>query len=139
MSDPKTRPTRASVPKFIKSVAHEGRRADCAKVVEMMQEITGEKPCMWGPSIIGFGEYHYEYASGREGDWPLTGVSPRKTSLVLYIMSGFKQYDELMARLGKHKTGASCLYINKLEDVHLPTLKKLIRQSVAHTKKTHTS
>ena len=86
-------------------------------MLEMMQELTGEKPEMWGPSIVGFGSYHYKYASGREGDWFLTGFSPRKQSLTLYIMSGFSRYEELMEKLGKYKTGKSCLYIKKLEDV----------------------
>lgn len=135
MTDLKTRPTRASVPKFINSIASDRRRDDCARVVEIMTEITGETPRMWGPSIVGFGKYHYKYDSGREGDWPITGVSPRKASLVLYIMTGFKRHADLMDKLGKHRTGSSCLYINKLEDVHLPTLKKLIRQSVAHMRK----
>ena len=87
---------------------------------------------MWGTSIVGFGSYRYKYASGREGEWFLTGFSPRKRNLTLYIMAGFENYDSLLADLGKHKTGKSCLYINKLEDVDIPTLRKLIRQSVTH-------
>ena len=99
-----------------------------------MKKITKEEPKMWGPSIIGFGSYHYKYASGREGDFFLTGFSPRKQSLTLYIISGFKRYDELMKKLGKHKTGSSCLYINKLEDIDMKVLKELITESVKYMK-----
>ena len=137
MADPKTKPRRASVEKFLESVDNEKRRADSFEVLEIMKQITGEEPKMWGPSIVGFGSYHYKYASGREGDWMITGFSPRKQALTLYIMAGFSRYDELMAKLGKYKTGKSCLYVNKLEDVHLPTLKKLIRESVKHMKKAY--
>ena len=135
MAEPKTKPGRASVRKFLESVDNEKRRTDSFEVLEIMKQITGEEPKMWGPSIVGFGSYHYTYASGREGDWMLTGFSPRKQALTLYIMAGFSRYDELMAKLGKYKTGKSCLYINKLEDVHVPTLKRLIRDSVKHVKK----
>ncbi len=103
-----------------------------------MREITGDEPAMWGPSMVGFGRYHYKYASGREGDWFVAGFSPRKQNLTLYIMSGFSGYDELMARLGKHTTGKSCLYIKRLEDVDLAVLEELIRRSVAHVRKTGT-
>ncbi|HSG07167.1 MAG TPA: DUF1801 domain-containing protein [Longimicrobiales bacterium] len=130
MSDAKTRPTQASVEKFLAGIANEKRREDCRTMVDMMRDITGEAPTMWGDSLVGFGSYHYTYATGREGDWPLTAVSPRKQSLTLYIMPGFDRYEELMSKLGKYKTGASCLYVNKLEDVHLPTLRKIIDQSV---------
>ena len=98
----------------------------------MMREITGLKPEMWGPSIIGFGDYHYRYDSGREGDMFLTGFSPRKQSLSLYIMAGFDSYDDLLARLGKHRKGASCLYINKLADVDMDVLRELVRESFEH-------
>lgn len=120
----------ADVDAFLDSVENEKRREDCRAVVELMQDITGAPPTMWGTSIIGFGTYQYKYKSGREGDWMLTGVSPRKQSLTLYIMSGFKHYDELMARLGKHTTGRSCLYIKKLEDVDQAVLRELIQASV---------
>lgn len=89
---------------------------------------------MWGSSIVGFGSYHYQYASGREGDWPIVGFSPRKQNLTLYIMNGFDRYESLLARLGKHKTGKSCLYLNKLEDVDLQLLRELIQESVAYMK-----
>ena len=97
-----------------------------------MQEVTGDAGHMWGDSIIGFGSYHYKYASGREGDWFLVGFSPRKRNLTLYIMSGFDSYDGLLGKLGKHKTGKSCLYVNKLEDVDMDTLRELVDQSVQH-------
>jgi len=136
MVEVKTKQNRASVDKFLKSIDDDQKRADCVAIVAMMQQITKSEPAMWGSSIIGFGKYHYKYESGREGDWPLTGFSPRKQNLTLYIMAGFQQYDALMKTLGKHKTGKSCLYIKRLEDIHLPTLKKLIQQSVAHMKQT---
>jgi hypothetical protein len=135
MSEPKTRKTAASVEKFLAGVVHEKRRDDCRAVVEIMREVTGHEPALWGDSLIGFGSYHYTYKSGREGDWPLTGVSPRKQSLTVYIMSGFDRYEPLMAKLGKYKTGQSCLYVNKLEDVHLPTLRTLIARSVEDMRK----
>ena len=137
MTEVKTKARRASVRKFLESVDNTKRREDSFAVLEIMKQITGEEPKMWGPSIVGFGTYHYKYASGREGDWMVTGFSPRKQALTLYIMAGFSRYDELMSKLGKYKTGKSCLYINKLEDVHLPTLKRLIRESVKHMKKTY--
>jgi hypothetical protein len=137
MSDLKTKKNDASVEEFLAGVESERRREDCRTVVEMMREITGEEPAMWGDSIIGFGSYHYKYATGREGDWPLTGVSPRKQSLTLYIMAGFDRYPELLGKLGKHKTGKSCLYVNKLEEVDLPTLRTLVAESVEHMKRTH--
>ncbi len=102
-----------------------------------MKEITGEEPTLWGDSIVGFGRYHYTYESGREGDWFLTGFSPRKQNLTLYIMAGFDDYDDLMNKLGKYKTGKSCLYVKKLQDIDLPILKQLIKQSVVHTSKTY--
>ncbi|NNF08175.1 MAG: DUF1801 domain-containing protein [Candidatus Eisenbacteria bacterium] len=135
MAELKTKKTRASVHAFLKSVEHETRQADAKVVLKMMEEITKEKPKMWGPSIIGFGDVHYKYESGREGNWFLTGFSPRKTSLTLYVLTGFPEKEELLAELGKHKTGKGCLYINKLEDVDMKVLKKLVRKSVAHQKK----
>lgn len=101
-----------------------------------MQEITGEPPKMWGPTMIGFGEYRFKYESGREGDWFLSGFAPRKANLVLYIMGGFQGHEDLMAKLGKHKTGKSCLYVNKLEDIDLKVLRQLIQKSAAHVKRT---
>ena len=126
----KTTLNKASVSKFLAKVKDPQKRADSQAIVRMMQEITGEKPAMWGPSIVGFGSYHYKYASGREGDMPIVGFSPRKESLTLYLMSGFERYDELLRKLGKYKTSKACLYIKRLDDVHVPTLKALIRGSV---------
>jgi len=128
----KTKKTEASVTKFLASIEDEKKRKDSRAVLKMMKEITGDKPKMWGTAMIGFGSYHYKYASGQEGDWFLTGFSPRKQALTLYIMSGFSKYDALLNKLGKFKTGKACLYIKKLEDVHLPTLEELIRRSVKH-------
>ena len=130
MAELKTKPTDQSVADFLNQIAEPERRADCLAVAKIMEEITGEKPKMWGPSIVGFGSYHYKYASGREGDWPVTGFSPRKKDLTLYIMMGFEKHHELMEKLGKHSTGKSCLYIKRLSDIHAPTLKKLIKLSV---------
>ena len=130
MAELKTKPTDASVKEFLNQIPDKERREDCFAVAKMMEEITGEKPKMWGPSIVGFGTYHYKYASGREGDWPVTGFSPRKKDLTLYIMMGFEKHPELMEELGKHSVGKSCLYIKRLSDVHVPTLKKLIKASV---------
>ena len=127
----KTRETDASVDAFVNAVENERRRADTRTVLAIMERVTGETPKMWGDSLIGFGHYHYRYASGREGDWFVTGVSPRKQALTVYIMPGFDAYPDLMAGLGKYRTGKSCLYINKLDDVDLATLEALIRASVA--------
>lgn len=132
MSELKTRKTDASVEEFLEGVGHEKRREDCRRVVEMMREVTGSEPAMWGASIIGFGEYRYKYPTGREGDWFLTGVSPRKQALTLYITAGFQQYDELLDRLGKFRTGESCLYVKKLEDVDLDVLRELVRRSTEY-------
>ena len=130
MSDLKTKPHDGNVEAFLNSVEHGKRREDSLAMLEIMKEITSEEPKMWGPSIVGFGNYHYKYESGREGDFFITGFSPRKQSLTLYIMSGFSHYDELLQKLGKHKTGKSCLYIKKLEDVDMDVLKQMIRESV---------
>lgn len=137
MAELKTQKTNASVHEFLASVEHPTRREDSFAVLEMMREITGVEPAMWGPSIVGFDTYHYRYASGREGEWPVIGFSPRKRNLTLYIMDGFEGYDALLARLGKYKTGQACLYINKLADVDVETLHELVRQSVEHVRATH--
>lgn len=130
MAELKTKKTKASVAAFLDQISDEQRRKDCQRVLKIMKEATGEQPRMWGSSIVGFGAYKYRYASGHEGEWPIIGFSPRKNDLTLYIMPGFADYKELMAKLGKHKTGKSCLYIKKLDDVELPVLKKLITKSV---------
>jgi hypothetical protein len=139
MAELKTRVTKASVPAFLKAIADDQIREDCHAIAKIMEAATGAKPRMWGPSIVGFGSYHYVYASGREGDWMLTGFSPRKKNITLYIMAGFDRYDDLLATLGTFTTAKSCLYIKRLSDVHVPTLKKLVTASVKHMKKPRTS
>lgn len=131
MSEVKTKKNEASVEGFLKSVENEKRREDSFVVLDLMKEATGEKPTMWGTSIVGFGSYHYKGASGREGDWMKVGFSPRKQNMTLYIMDGFGSYDSLLDKLGKYKTGKSCLYINKLEDVDQTVLRELVKQSFA--------
>ena len=136
MAEPKTRPTKVSVAAFLKTVADDERRGDCLALVKLMKQVTGAAPKMWGPSIVGFGSYHYGYASGREGDWPLVGFSPRKQDLTLYLMAGFARYDVMMAKLGRHRTGKSCLYLKRLADVDMTVLKQLVTESVRHMKRT---
>lgn len=132
MAELKTKQNEQSVTDFLQTVPDERKRNDSFAILELMKEVTGKEPKMWGDSIIGFGNYHYKYSTGREGDWFMTGFSPRKQNLTLYIMSGFDDYDALMKKLGKYKTGKACLYINKLEDVDVAVVKELIRKSVAH-------
>ena len=132
MTELKTKQNEQSVTDFLQAVPDERKRDDSFAILELMKEVTGQEPKMWGDSIIGFGNYHYKYATGREGDWFLTGFSPRKQNLTLYIMSGFDEYDELLKKLGKYKTGKACLYINKLADVEISVIKELIQKSVAH-------
>jgi hypothetical protein len=117
---------------FLNSVPDEKKRQDSFAILKLMKEVTGAEPEMWGSSIIGFGSYHYKYASGREGDWMLVGFSPRAQNLTLYIMSGFNECDGLLEKLGKHSTGKSCLYIKRMEDVDKAVLKELVRKSVEH-------
>ncbi len=131
----KTKKTNASVSKFIDAVEDEGKREDAYTVLKLMQKITKEEPKMWGAAIVGFGTYQYKYASGQQGDWPLVGFSPRKQNLTLYIMPGFDKYDDLMSKLGKYKTGKSCLYIKSLRDIDMKVLQLLITSSVDFMKK----
>ncbi|MDE0419738.1 MAG: DUF1801 domain-containing protein [Gammaproteobacteria bacterium] len=131
MSDLKTQPTRASVDVFIDAVDDEGRRADCRVVAGLMAQVTGTEGVMWGSSIVGFGNYHYRYASGREGDFFEAGFSPRKRALTIYVMAGFSEYDDLLAKLGKYTTGKSCLYVKRLADVDLDVLREILTRSVA--------
>lgn len=131
----KTKKTDASVSKFIDTVEDEGKRDDAYTVLKLMQKITREEPKLWGTAIVGFGTYRYKYASGQEGDWPLVGFSPRKQNLTLYIMPGFEKYDDLMNKLGKYKTGKSCLYIKSLQDIDMKVLQEIITQSVDYMKK----
>ena len=130
MAELKTRPTRKSVNKFLNSVENERRRKDAFEVLPMFEKITGRKPVIWGDSIVGFSSYHYRHGSGQEGDWPTTGFSPRKQNLTIYIMPGFSKYQDLLKKLGKHKTSVSCIYINKLDDIDKGILKKIISKSV---------
>jgi len=129
MAEPKTKPTTASVTKFLNGVSDKTRREDCFAVLEMMREVTKEEPAMWGSSIVGFGRYRHKYASGREGEWPIAAFSPRKGDLTLYFTPGFDVAPE-MEQLGEYKTGKSCLYIKKLADVDPKILKQLITKSV---------
>ncbi len=135
MAELKTKKNEASVTKFLDSVKDEKKRQDSYAILKLMKQITKADPKMWGTSIIGFGSYHYKYASGREGDWFVTGFSPRKQSLTLYLMSGFSRFPDLLKKLGKFKTSKGCLYINKIEDIDIKILKELIKQSVGYLKK----
>ncbi|MCL4269834.1 MAG: DUF1801 domain-containing protein [Anaerolineales bacterium] len=130
MAELKTKKNDASVEDFLNTIKDEQIRADCFEISTLMSQVTKAEPKMWGSSIIGFGQYHYKYASGREDDWMLVGFSPRKQNITLYIMAGFDRYDELLAKLGKFTTGKSCLYIKKLADVDKKVLKKLVTESV---------
>lgn len=130
MTENKTQPTGQPVPEFLAGIADPQRRGDCETVARMMKQASGREPKMWGASIVGFGTYRYTYASGRSGEWPVIGFSPRKNDLTLYIMPGFDGYEALMAKLGKHKTGNSCLYLKRLADVDLGTLQVLMDESV---------
>ena len=131
MADSKTKPTELSVAAFIDALTDETKRADAKALVRLMQSATGEKPKMWGPAIIGFGSYHYTYESGREGDMPLAGFSPRKAATVLYGLMGSSDSQALLAKLGKHTTGKGCLYIKKLADVDKKVIKALVVKSLA--------
>jgi hypothetical protein len=131
-SENKTKPTEISVEAFIDTVADERQREDARTIAAMMQRLTGEAPKMWGPSIIGFGSYHYKYDSGREGDMCRIGFSPRKGQTVVYVVDGYRDKDDLMARLGKHKTGQSCLYIKKLADIDEAVLEEICTRSLAY-------
>jgi hypothetical protein len=132
MPEPKTRPTTASVTGFIKRQPDEQTRADCLTLVALMEQVTGEKAVMWGPSIIGFGTWRLVYADGREADWPIAGFSPRKKDLTIYLMGVFERHPELMKKLGKHRTGKVCLYIRRLADVEMKVLKELVAASVRY-------
>ena len=135
MAGNKTKPTKVSVTAFIKSIEDEQMRRDARKVAAMMREATGSRARMWGANIVGFGEYHYKYESGREGDFMIAGFSPRKQALTLYVIPGFKHFESLMSKLGKYKTGKSCLYIRRLSDVNEQVLKRLIVGSVKYMRK----
>ncbi len=137
MTELKTKVNDADVVAFLNGVADERKRQDCFAVLELMRRVTGEEPKMWGASIVGFGAYHYVYATGNSGDWLLTGFAPRAQNITLYIIAGFDQYPDLMARLGKYKTGKSCLYVKRLADVDLTVLEELVALSVEHMRQTN--
>jgi len=132
MAELKTKQNNASVATFLGAIEDKQQRSDAKKLSTMMRAATGSRAKMWGTAIVGFGSYHYKYASGREGDWPIIGYSPRKQNMSIYIMAGFSSCDKLMAKLGKHKTGKSCLYIKRLNDVDETVLRKLIDRSVKY-------
>lgn len=129
-SELKTKPTAAAAEDFVDSIKDEQQRSDSKALLALMKEVTGAEPKMWGSSIVGFGEHHYQYESGREGDWFLAGFSPRKQALTLYLSNAIDEHADLLKKLGKHKTGKGCLYIKSLDDVDMPTLKKLVQRSV---------
>jgi hypothetical protein len=131
MAENKTQKTDASVTDFLNGVADEQKRRDSFILLDLMSQVTGLEPKMWGPSMIGFGDVHYKYASGREGDMFKVGFSPRKQNLTIYITDGFAHYQELLAKLGKHKTSVSCLYVNKLADIDLAVLREMVSRSFA--------
>ncbi len=137
MAELKTQKNKASVAAFIDAVADEKRRVDAKTLLRIFKAATGMKPVMWGTSIVGYGQYHYKSErSTQEGEWPLTGFSPRKANLTVYIMPGFKDYEAILKKLGKHKiSGGSCIYINKLSDIHEPTLTMIIKRSFTDMKK----
>jgi hypothetical protein len=139
MAQNKTKPTKSSVAAFIQALTDPARRADAKALVKLMQSATSEKPKMWGPSIIGFGSYHYKYDTGREGDTPIVGFSPRKAATVLYNLGGFSGSHQLRAKLGKHTTGKGCLYIKKLADVDPQVLEALVLKSVNATRSRYPS
>jgi Domain of unknown function (DU1801) len=132
---PKTQENNSSVLDFLSEISDEKRRLDALAILELLQQVTGLKAKMWGSSIVGFGKIHYSYASGHQGETMLVGFSPRKYEFTIYINSGFASFDGLMQKLGKYKTGKICLYIKKLEDIDLPTLRELVQRSVEEVKK----
>ncbi len=135
MADLKTKQNDASVTDFLDQIENKQRQSDCRELLKMFSEVTGEPAKMWGENMIGFGKYHYKYKSGHEGDWFLTGFSPRKQNLTIYIMTGFKEFNDILENLGKNKTSSSCLYVKKLEDINREELSKLIRRSVEDLRK----
>ena len=132
MAENKTKPTQLKVSDFIAGIENKVKRDDCRELMKLMSKITGNRAKMWGTAIVGYGKYHYKYESGREGDFFLTGFSPRKQALSIYIVSGFSINPELMEKLGKYKTGKSCLYVKKLDDVDRSVLEQLVKESVAY-------
>ena len=139
MAEQKTKPTAEGVDAYIAKIADEQRRKDCKALVALMKKVTKAKPVMWGPSIVGFGKYHYKYASGHEGDSCLVGFASRKADLSIYVMSAFTGRAGLLKKLGKHKSAKACLYVKKLDDVDLGVLEEIVRRSVDYVRKTYGS
>lgn len=139
MAEQKTKPTTVSVGGFLEKIPDEAVRDDCQTIIKIMKTATGESPKMWGPSIVGFGQYHYKYDSGHEGFACLTGFSPRKQNITLYLMPGVTGREDLLNKLGKHKASKGCLYIKKLDDVNIPVLETLIKESVSFLKKKYSA
>jgi Domain of unknown function (DU1801) len=139
MAELKTKPSDQSVNGFLDKISDETRRAECYTILDMMKRVTKEEPKIWGSGLVGFGNYHYKYASGHEGDCFVTGFAARKGALTLYITAGVERFPKLLAKLGKHKAGKGCLYIKKLGDVNLSVLEDLVKQSVEHTRATYKS
>ena len=135
MTENKTKPTDADVDAHLAGVEPARRREDAQALLQLMKRITRMKPVMWGDSIVGFGRYHYKYDSGREGDFFLTGFAPRKAAMTVYVMPGFKQYGDQLARLGKHRHSVSCLYLTRLDGIDMGALEEIIRDSVKRMKK----
>lgn len=139
MAEQKTKPTDQSVEAFLDSIADETRRTECYAILGMMKRVTKTEPKIWGTGLVGFGNYHYKYASGHEGDCFVTGFAPRKGAMTLYITAGVERFPKLLAKLGKHKAGKGCLYIKRLDDINLSVLEDLVKQSVEHTMATYKS
>ncbi len=139
MTEPKTQKTEKSVQAFLNTIEDERKREDSQLLIDLLRQVTGDEPAMWGESIVGFGEYHYRYASGREGNWPLTAFSPRKQNFTIYLNYGFEEDVELMSRLGKYKTGKACLYIKSLKDINTDILRKIVSRSIEKTKSLYAS
>ncbi len=137
MAEQKTKPTEQDVEAFLSAIENDQKRQDAFAILQLMQDVTGESARMWGPSMVGFGSYHYQYASGHEGDSFVTGFSPRKDNFSLYIMGGFDRYSALLEKLGKFKTGKACLYVKKLADIDLEVLQELVKQSTAYIANTY--
>ena len=137
MAEPKLKQNEQSVNLFLDKIADETRRIECYAILDMMKRVTKMEPKIWGTGLVGFGNYHYKYASGHEGDCFVTGFASRKTALTLYLTAGVERFPKLLAKLGKHKAGKGCLYIKKLDDVNLSVLEDLVKQSVEHTKATY--
>ena len=137
MTQNKTQPTKLKVSDFIAGIEDARKRADCRELMKLMREITGKRATMWGASIVGFGKYQYRYASGREGEFFLSGFSPRKQALTIYVMSGFQKHAKLMEKLGKFKTGKSCLYVKYLDDIDREVLARLVQKSVDYMRETY--